>query len=164
MFWIILTACALFISILESTTFSLIGFLGIRPDFFLAFAVLSALNLDLPEASISACIMGLCKDVLSAGPLGLNASLFIGIAIVTGVLRHKIYANGMFVQLLAVLIASIVYRGGLAIIVWFSYGNLGALPALINIFAGSIYTAVLAAGPYFLFKTLRLLRLRRGTP
>ncbi|MEE9514951.1 MAG: rod shape-determining protein MreD, partial [Candidatus Brocadiales bacterium] len=77
MLWIILIACALFISILESTTFNQIGFLGIQPDFFLIFAVLAALNLDLPEASVTACIMGLFKDVLTEGPLGANASFFI---------------------------------------------------------------------------------------
>lgn len=157
-------ACAIFISILESTIFSQIGFLGIRPNFFLIFAVLSALNLDLPEASISACIMGLFKDILSAGPLGLNASLFVGIAIIVGVWRHKIYTNSIFVQLLVVLIASVVYRGGSAFILWLAYGNLATLPALLNIFVGSTYTAVLAAGPYFLFKTFRPVRLRQDTP
>lgn len=164
MLWLILITCALFISILESTTFSQIGFLGIKPDFFLIFAVLSALNLDLPEASISACIMGLCKDILSEGPLGLNASFFIVTAVVIGILRHRIYTNNIFMQLLVVLIASIVYRGGSALIVWLSYGNLTALPTLLNIFAGSVYTAVLAVGPYFFFKIFRPLHLRRDTP
>ncbi|HHT9134822.1 MAG TPA: rod shape-determining protein MreD [Candidatus Avalokitesvara rifleensis] len=164
MLWTILIACALFISILESTIFSQIGFLGIRPNFFLIFAVLSALNLDPPEASISACIMGLCKDVLSEEPLGLNASFFTGIAIIIGVWRHKIYANSISAQLLVVLIASIVYRGGSALVVWLSYGNLAALPTLLNIFVGSTYTAVLAAGPYFLFKTFRPVRLRQDIP
>ncbi|MFQ5956497.1 MAG: rod shape-determining protein MreD, partial [Candidatus Brocadiales bacterium] len=130
MLWLILTACALFISVLESTTFSQIGFLGIKPDFFLIFAVLSALNLDLPEASLSACLMGLCKDILSEGPLGMNASFFIGVAILIGLSRHKIYTNNILVQLLIVLIASIVYRGGSALVVWLSYGTLSTLPTV----------------------------------
>lgn len=161
MLWGILIACALFISVLESTTFSQLGFLGIKPDFFLIFAILSALNLDLPEASITACMMGLCKDILSAGPLGINASFFIGMAVLIGLLRHKIYTHNIFIQLLIVFIASIAYRGGSALVLWISYGNLSPLPVVLNIFVGAVYTAALAAGPYFLFKKYRPLRLRR---
>lgn len=159
--WIILVACALFISILESTIFSQIGFLGIKPDFFLIFAVLSALNLDLPEASLSACLMGLCKDILSEGPLGMNASFFIGIVITIGLLRHKLYTNNILMQLLAVLIASVVYRGSFALVVWLSCGAISPVPMVLNIFVGALYTAALAAGPYFLFKKCRPLQLRR---
>ncbi|MFQ5863278.1 MAG: rod shape-determining protein MreD [Candidatus Brocadiales bacterium] len=161
MLWVILIVCALFISILESTTFSQIEFLGIKPDLFLIFAVLSALNLDLPEAGLSACLMGLCKDVLSEGPLGMNASFFIGVAILIGLSRHKIYTNNILVQLLVVLTASIVHRGGSALIVWLSYGTLSLVPTFLNIFVGAVYTAALASGPYFLFKKYRPLRLRR---
>ncbi len=161
MLWIILIACALFISVLETTTFSQIGFLGIKPDFFLIFAVLSALNLDLSEASISAGIMGLCKDILSEGPLGLNASFFITVAIIIGLSRHKVYTQNILVQLLVVLVVSIVYRACSALFVWLSYGALAPLPVLLNIFVGSIYTAALASVPYLLFRKFRPLHLRR---
>ncbi|MEE9200386.1 MAG: rod shape-determining protein MreD [Candidatus Brocadiales bacterium] len=161
MLWIILIVCAFFISILESTTFNQIAFFGIQPDFFLIFAVLSALNLDLPEASMSACIMGLSKDILTEGPLGANASFFIVIAIVIGLLRHKLYTENILAQLLVVLTASIIYRGGSALIMWLSYGTLAPVPTLLNVFVGSAYTAAWAAAPYFLFRKFRPLRLRR---
>ncbi|MCQ4574229.1 MAG: rod shape-determining protein MreD [Candidatus Brocadiales bacterium] len=161
MLWIILIACALFISILESTTFNQIGFLGIQPDFFLIFAVLAALNLDLSEASVTACIMGLSKDILTEGPLGVNASFFIVIVILIGLLRHKVYTGNILMQLLVVLIASIIYRGGSALFMWLYYGTIAPSPMILNVFAGSAYTAAWATAPYFLFRKFRPLHLRR---
>ncbi len=161
MLWIIIVVCAFFISILESTTFSQIGFSGMLPDLFLVFAVLSALNLDLPEAVIIACIMGLSKDVLSEGPLGLNASFLIGATIIIGMVRHKLFTNSILVQMLVVLIVSVIYRGGSAIAIWLYYDTLAPFPAILSISVGAICTAAVAAGPYFIFKKFRPIQLRR---
>ncbi|MGR3296295.1 MAG: rod shape-determining protein MreD, partial [Candidatus Bathyanammoxibius sp.] len=155
MLWIIIVACALAISVLESTTFSQVGLSGVMPDLFLAFAVLAALNLDLPEAVIVAAVMGLSKDMLSQGPLGLNASLFIGATIIIGLLRHKLFTNNVLVQMLVVLIVSIIYRGGSAAVMWAYYDTLAPLPVILSIFGGAVCTAAIAAGPYYIFKKFR---------
>jgi rod shape-determining protein MreD len=161
MLWIIIVACALAISVLESTTFSQVGLSGVMPDLFLAFVVLAALNLDLPEAVIVATVMGLSKDVLSQGPLGLNASFFICTTIIIGLLRHKLFTNNVLVQMLVVLIASIIYRGGSAAVMWVYYDTLAPLPVILSIFGGAVCTAAIAAGPYYIFKKFRPLQLRR---
>lgn len=150
--WLILLPLVFLTSLLESTVLKEIEFLGIRPDLFLIIAVLSAIRLDLLEASIASCLLGLAKDILSTGPLGFNASFFIGLSLLIGLSRHKIYRDHIFVQLLIVLIASLIHRGGYALILGLTYGSLSPWPFLMNVFLGALYTTALAPGPYWLFK------------
>lgn len=166
MYWLILIALSLQISLLESTLFCRLDFFGIKPELFLVIVVLCAIHLEILEASLAACLMGLAKDILSEGPLGLNASFFICLCLLIGLSRDKIYNDHILSQILIVLIASLVYRGGSALIVSLSFQSISPATLLWKVFMGSLYTAALAPGPYFLFKKffpLVSLRRRRCT-
>ncbi|MFN3467051.1 MAG: rod shape-determining protein MreD [Candidatus Brocadiales bacterium] len=155
MLWVILVATALFIAILETTTFhcNLGGnLLGIKPDLFLPITVFCALRLELLQGSLVGLIMGLARDLFSHDPVGLHSSFFVGMAIILGLLKDKFYNDHILVQLLVVLIASLIHRGGCAIILGLTYQSVSPPAVLWKVFMGTLFTLAVAPLPYFLLK------------
>ncbi len=153
--WICLVAAALFIALLETTTFpcNLGGnLLGIKPDLFLASTVFCALRMELLQGSLVGLIMGLTKDLFSHDPLGLHSSFFTGMALIIGLIKDKFYKDHLLVQLLVVLIASLIHRGGCALILGLTYSSTSPPSLLWKVFMGTLLTLAIAPGPYFLFK------------
>lgn|GEM_PF-6816269 len=155
MLWVILVATALFIAILETTTFpcNLGGnLLGVKPDLFLPITVFCALRLELLQASLVGLVMGLARDLFSNDPVGLHSSFFVGIALIVGLLKDKFYNDPILVQLLVVLLASLIHRGGCAIILGLTYHSVDPLSVLWKVFMGTLLTLAVAPIPYFLLK------------
>jgi rod shape-determining protein MreD len=153
--WVILVVTALFIALLETTLFPrhLGGnLLGIRPDLFLLSTVFCALRLEPFQGSLVGLTMGLTRDLFSQDPLGLHASFFTGIAVILGLIKDKLYKDHLLVQLVIVLIASMIHRGGCALILSMTYQSTDTPSLLWKIFMGSVFTLAVAPGPYFLFK------------
>lgn len=155
MFWVILVVIVPFIALLETTIFpcNLGGnLLGIKPDLLLLFTVFCALRLGLPQGSFIGLVMGLTRDLFSQDPLGLHSAFFTGIAICLGLLKDKFYKDHLLAQLLIVLIASLIHRGGCAIILSLAFQSTAPPSLLWKVFMGSIFTLAVAPGPYFFLK------------
>ncbi|HHT9119943.1 MAG TPA: rod shape-determining protein MreD [Candidatus Hypogeohydataceae bacterium YC41] len=153
MLWVILVVTALFIALLETTTFpyNLGGnLLGIRPDLFLLSTVFCALRMELLQASLVGLVMGLLKDLFSQDRIGLQTSFLTGIAIILGLLKNKLYKDHILDQLLIVFITSMLHRGICAIIIVITYQSASTASILWKVFMGSLLTLAVAPGPYLL--------------
>ena len=90
-FWILIVGLVLLV--LEVSVVAALRRFGGGPDLVLLFVVFLALYAPLEDAPLSGWILGMGKDALSAGPLGLYAVLFMGIAFFLSRIRADIFTE-----------------------------------------------------------------------
>ena len=127
---------------------------GLRPDLLLLMALYAGLRAPRPDALRAAWVAGLLKDLLSAGPLGLYALLYLGVAFAVGRLVEWLSARSALVQGVTAF-AAFLLTEGVALLALAVRANLWPSGAVGEWFTGALVTA--AAAPFFVRIADRLL-------
>jgi rod shape-determining protein MreD len=102
---------------LQVTLMPQIGFLGGRPDLVLLVIVSWALNSTLEQAVLWAFVGGICKDLLSAAPIGTSAIGLILIIFAIHTIRQQLFSVGLFTLIWVSLIGTIIQEFTILLIV-----------------------------------------------
>lgn len=130
---------------------------GARPDILLILAVFLALYGEDDHWPVRYWLLGLLKDIFSAGPLGLHALLFAFIGSGVGLIRGEVFREHPFTRAFTVFLAVLLANGGAATIHALRAENLWAGDLALCVFAEALTSAVLApvCMPFFmLFRSL----------
>lgn len=95
------------VAALQVTLMPQISFLGGRPDLVLLVIVSWALNSTLEQAVLWAFVGGICKDLLSAAPIGTSVIGLILIIFAIHTLRQQLFSVGIFTLIWVSLIGTI---------------------------------------------------------
>lgn len=100
-----------FLAAIQSTLLPHVRVLGGSPDLiFLAVITWSLVAPD-PDGMLWALFGGLAVDLLSGGPLGLNAVILVAITFLSGLTEDRFWRSHFLLPLAAVLIGSLLYHG-----------------------------------------------------
>ena len=105
---------------LQVTLMPQISFWGGRPDLVLLVAVSWALNSTLEQAVLWAFVGGICKDLLSAAPIGTSIIGLILIIFAIHAVREQLFSVGLFTLIWVSLIGTIVQELSIFLILMFS--------------------------------------------
>lgn len=128
----------------ELTLFERWSVKGARPEALLALACFAALFAKEPRQGLLACwLIGLMKDIASAGPFGLHALLFVGAGWVVLQVRQVLFPESPLTQLAVAFIAACWVNAAAAAVVALSVGGLPLGLVLAKILLSALLTAVL---------------------
>jgi rod shape-determining protein MreD len=96
------------VAALQVTVMPQISFWGGRPDLVLLVVVSWALNSTLEQAVLWAFVGGICKDLLSAAPVGTSIIGLILIIFAIHTIREQLFSVGLFTLIWVSLIGTIV--------------------------------------------------------
>jgi rod shape-determining protein MreD len=117
---------------------------GARPEALLALACFAALFAKEPRQGLLACwIIGLMKDVASAGPFGLHALLFVGAGWVVLQVRQVLFPESPLTQLAVAFVAACWVNAAAAVVVLASAGGIPFGVVLLKTLVSAALTAVL---------------------
>jgi len=105
---------------LQVTVLPQISFLGGRPDLVLLVIVSWALNSTLEQAVLWAFVGGICKDLLSAAPIGTSVIGLILIVFAIHAIREQLFSVGIFTLIWVSLIGTIIQELSVFIILLLS--------------------------------------------
>jgi rod shape-determining protein MreD len=92
---------------LQVTVAPQISLFGGRPDFVFLLVIAWTLNGTLEQSVIWALVGGICKDLLSAAPLGTSALGLVVIVFLLNALRSQFYTVGFFTLIWATVLGTI---------------------------------------------------------
>jgi rod shape-determining protein MreD len=95
-------------AVLQVTVMPQISFLGGRPDLIFLLVLSWSLNSTLEQAVIWAFVGGICKDLLSAAPLGMSTLGLLCIIFLIFGIRQQLFAVGLFTLIWSTLVGTIV--------------------------------------------------------
>lgn len=78
------------------------------PDLFLLFVIFLSLNVDSDRALLTGWIIGICKDISSAGRLGFYGFLFMVAAFLVVKIRDEIFKGDVLTRMLLVFFVTII--------------------------------------------------------
>jgi rod shape-determining protein MreD len=93
---------------LQVTLAPRISILGGTPDLVLLVVVAWSLNVALEQGILWAIVGGLCKDLLSAAPLGTSIIGMVLLLSVVSLVRQQLYAVGVFTLVWVILLGTVV--------------------------------------------------------
>ena len=96
------------VAALQVTVMPQISFLGGRPDLVLLVVVSWALNSPLEQAVLWAFVAGICKDLLSAAPVGTSLIGLILIVFAINAIRQQLFSVGLFTLIWVSLIGTVI--------------------------------------------------------
>jgi len=108
------------VAALQVTVMPQISFWGGRPDLVLLVVVSWALNSTLEQAVLWAFVGGICKDLLSAAPVGTSVIGLVLIIFAIHAVREQLFSVGLFTLIWVSLIGTIVQELTIFIILMFS--------------------------------------------
>jgi len=149
---------------LQTSLFTPFALAGAKPDLLLTLAIFLALYGDEEEWPLRFWLLGLFKDVLSVGPLGLHAFTFAIAAIAAGKLRREIFRDHPINRALVVFFAALLANGTAAILQAVLLNSFRPGMLLTILFAEATYTAALAPAIMSVLMRFRLLLGIRRTP
>lgn len=118
---------------------------GARPEALLALACFAALFAKEPNQGLLACwIIGMLKDVVSAGPLGLHALLFVGAGWVVLQVRQVLFPESPLTQLAVAFIAACWVNAVAAAVVALGAGAIPLKVVVLKTLLSAALTAVFA--------------------
>lgn len=118
---------------------------GARPEALLALACFAALFAKEPNQGLLACwIVGMLKDVASAGPLGLHALLFVGAGWVVLQVRQVLFPESPLTQLAVAFIAACWVNAVAAAVVALAAGPIPLKVVVLKTLLSAALTAVFA--------------------
>lgn len=116
---------------------------GARPEALLALACFAALFAKEPRQGLLSCwLIGLMKDVASAGPFGLHALLFVAAGWVVLQVRQVLFPESPLTQLAVAFIAACWVNAAAAAVVAISVGGIPLGVVLLKTFISALLTAV----------------------
>lgn len=92
---------------LQVTIAPQISFFGGRPDFVFLLVIAWTLNGTLEQSVVWALVGGVCKDLLSAAPLGTSALGLVVIVFLLNALRSQFYTVGFFTLIWATVLGTV---------------------------------------------------------
>lgn len=138
--------------ILQTTIAPWVQLGQVRPDLFLLLLYLGSFRMDVMQASLAGCLLGLYEDALSGAPLGLNAFTLSLLGYVLVRVREEMDQNRLFPHLVLLFLtglsAGLITSGVLA---FFGMGRDFGESLLWIILPGAMYT--MAIGGLLLFGT-----------
>src|ERR1044071_9358306 len=93
---------------LQVTVMPQISFLGGRPDLVLLVVVSGALNSTLEQAVLWAFVGGICRDLLSAAPIGTSIIGLILIIFAIHAIREQLFSVGIFTLIWVSLVGTVI--------------------------------------------------------
>jgi rod shape-determining protein MreD len=105
---------------LQVTVMPQISFLGGRPDLIFLLVLAWSLNSTLEQAVIWAFVGGICKDLLSAAPLGTSTLGLLCVIFLLFGLRQQLFAVGLFTLIWSTLVGTIIVQSVTMIILFIS--------------------------------------------
>ena len=105
---------------LQVTVMPQISFLGGRPDLVLLIIVSWALNSTLEQAVLWAFMGGICKDLLSAAPVGTSVIGLILIVFAINLIRQQLFSVGIFTLIWVSLVGTVIEQVSIFIILLLS--------------------------------------------
>lgn len=146
--WITLLILLLCASLIQSTLLGRLNPWMIRPDLFIIFVIFFSLKIDTKQANLRNFFVGITKDVFSAGPLGLNAFLFIICGFFIGSIKDRIFKEHPFTQAIITFIMSLLYGTGYVSILSLSSYSVSITGTGWIIIMAALYTALIAPFVY----------------
>jgi rod shape-determining protein MreD len=127
--------------ILQTTIAPWVQLGQVRPDLFLLLLYLGSFRMDVMQACLAGCLLGLYEDALSGAPLGLNAFTLSLLGYVLVRVREEMDQNRLFPHLVLLFLtglsAGLITSGVLA---FFGMGRNFAESLLWIILPGAMYT------------------------
>jgi len=108
------------VAALQVTVMPQISFLGGRPDLVLLVVISWALNSTLEQAVLWAFVAGICKDLLSAAPMGTSIIGLILIVFAINTIRQQLFSVGLFTLIWVSLIGTILQESMIFLILLLS--------------------------------------------
>ncbi len=108
------------VAALQVTVMPQISLWGGRPDLVLLVVVSWALNATLEQGVLWAFVGGICKDLLSAAPLGTSLIGLILIVFAIHTVRQQLFSVGIFTLIWVSLIGTIIQEFSILIVLLFS--------------------------------------------
>ena len=105
---------------LQVTVMPQISFLGGRPDLVLLIIISWSLNSTLEQAVLWAFMGGICKDLLSAAPLGTSVIGLILIVFAINIIRQQLFSVGIFTLIWVTLVGTVIEQVSIFIILLLS--------------------------------------------
>src|SRR6185436_7206624 len=104
------------VAALQVTVMPQISFLGGRPDLVLLVVVSWALNSSLEQAVLWAFAGGICRDLLSAAPIGTSVIGLILIIFAIHAVRGQLFSVGIFTLIWVSLIGTVIQEFSVLIV------------------------------------------------
>lgn len=144
--WLPFLICACLALILQSVVAPRMAIGGVRPDLLLVLVVTLALHVRLPEAAVSAWLLGAAADMMTLERAGLISLTYLLVAIAVGCLREYVFRyRALTLFLLTFVFAAMVQMG------WLVYRHAlydpsrGIMASMLwDVLGGALYTAVWA--------------------
>jgi len=146
---------------LQTSVFSAFPLMGTHPDLLLTAVVFLGLYSDDQTWPLRYWLIGLLKDVLSAGPLGVYATSFTIVGLLMSRARGEVYRDHPITRAGLVFTAVIFANGAVAFAQGFVFGHSRPLDLSRLVLSEAAYTAVLA--PFFM-AAMRLCRALLALP
>ena len=166
MHWLTFSIVAYLCTVIQSALLYKLELFSVhaRPDLLLLAALFFILWWDGGEALIAVWILGFCRDLISAVPLGVSALVFSGVAMAVMAARRIIFRDNPLVQValaffFAFLVEWLVVQHG-NLLGWLGGKDFSQLTRLA--FYNAVYSALLA--PYLLWLLLRVTWLHKPPP
>ncbi|HHT9124456.1 MAG TPA: rod shape-determining protein MreD [Candidatus Brocadiia bacterium] len=150
--FILLLLCT---SLIQSALLQHLSPWGIRPDLFIIFVIFFSFKFNAKQANLPIFIVGITKDVFSAGPLGLNAFLFIICGFLISLIKDRIFKEHPFTQAIITFIISVLYGTGYVSVLSLSSHSVSITGIGWRITAVALYTALIAPFAYLLLCRFR---------
>ena len=139
------------VAVFESSLGPALGFVGGIPNVVLVLIVSWALVRGSEEGMIWGMLGGLSVGLLSGAPLGAHALMMTIIGFGAGLGQRNPFRSRLLVPLFSIVIATLVYNAGLAIILRLSGWPLAINPALVRVIVPALLAnAVLMPFVYWL--------------
>lgn len=143
------------VSLFQSTLLQHLSPWGIRPDLFIILVVFFSLKVDTRQASLFNFLFGITKDFFSAGPLGLNALLFIICGFLISLIKDRIFKEHPFTQAVITFSTSLLYGIGYVFILSLSSYTVSISGVGWRTAVAALYTALIAPFAYRLLRKFR---------
>jgi len=163
--WFRIIVVAFLVALVESTLLKGVGVEGVRPDLAFIYVFFLALNSAPDQGFIAFWIVGLMKDMFSAGPLGAYALIYAACGYEVSALTRKLFRENPLIQISVALpaaaVVNAIYLAGMV----FAYPGLPLAPAAKTGLICVLYTTALIPPFLFLMSKMKpLLGIRPPSP
>jgi rod shape-determining protein MreD len=141
--WVRIIIVAIIVALIETTLLPAVAVNGVRPDLAFIYVFFLALNCAPDEGFIAFWVVGLMKDMFSAGPLGAYALLYAGTGYEVSRLTRKLFKDNPLIQIAvaapAAAAVNAIYLAGTV----FAYPHLPLASVAKSAFICVVYTTAL---------------------
>ena len=163
--WIRIIIVAILVALIETTLLPIVAVDGVRPDLAFIYVFFLALNCAPDEGFIAFWVVGLMKDMFSAGPMGAYALLYAGCGYEVSRLTRKLFRDNPLIQIAVALPAVVAINATYLAGTIFAYPDLPIASVAKSAFICVLYTTALT--PFLLpvmSKAKSLLGIRPPSP